>query len=138
MSDWSFDLDRKSMRDSVLTYEEPGYQLAIYLERSGVKRYDLVGVEESLQTWTAPAGERIGAAKREEILGRLESWAAARRIRVGFGPGQTVEEFLAQMRGAGWKPEILPDGQVRYHPPKPSLTSRLRGVWFVCRKVLGM
>ena len=138
MKKWSFVLDRRSLRDRVLTYEEPGYTLVIGLEVSGVKQYDLVGVEENFQTWTVPAGERIGEAKREEILGRLESWAAGQRLRVGFGPGQTVEEHLAHMGAAGWRPEVLPDGQVRYHPPKHSLITRLRGLWRVCRNVLGL
>ena len=77
-------------------------------------------------------------AKREEILRRLESWAEGRRIRVGFGAGQTIEEHLAQMRVAGWRPEVLPGGQVRYHPPRQSLMTRLRGCWRVCRNVLGV
>ncbi len=136
MNNWSFVLDRRSIRDRVLTYEEPGYKLVINLEVSGLKQYDLVGVEDDFQTWTVPARERISAAKREEILGRLESWAAGRRIRVWFGPGQTVDEHLAQMRVAGWRPEVLPDGQVGYRPPKHSLIARLRGLWRVCRNVL--
>jgi hypothetical protein len=138
MNNWSFGLEHKSIRDRVLTYEEPGYKLVIGLEASGLKQYDLVGVEEDFQTWTSPAGEQMGAAKREEILSRLESWAAVQRLRVWFGPGQTVEEVLAEMRVAGWTPEVLPDGQTRYHPPRHSLVARLRGLWHACRNVLGV
>jgi hypothetical protein len=82
----SFQFLETSWKSRDLVYEEHGRRLVIYLEMSGVPRFDWLGSERAFERWTEPAGEPIDAAKRREIRDRVDSWARAHRWRLDFSP----------------------------------------------------
>ncbi len=136
MTEWSFRLERRSPRDRALIYEEPGHRLEMALEVSGARGADLVG-DDTLPPWTEPAGMPVGATKRDEILERLQTWAAQRRLRILLSPSQTLVEHFAEMKAKGWKEETQPDGSVHWRPPKRSSSGRMKILWDVFRNVIG-
>ena len=128
--EYSFRLVRTSYKSRDLVYEEPGRRLVIYLEMSGARRFDWVGVDESFEAWDVPAGEPIPPAKREQILGRLADWNRARGLRIGIGPAMSMEAIFAGHERDGWTVVRNPDGSTTVSPPQgETLLARLRK-WF--------
>jgi hypothetical protein len=117
--------ERTSWKSIDLIYEEPGHQLVVYLEMSGVPEFDWVGVDTAFQAWTAPADKLIPDGKRAEILERVADWSKQKRLRINFGPPIDLEAHLEELRQAGWSVERQEDGTVRATPPPQSLWRRL-------------
>ena len=115
-----------------LYYEEPGHQLDLFFELTGFGvPYSWVGGTEAFDTWTRPAGQPVAPAYRTELRRRVEAYAAAQRLSIGFAPplGFAAEE--GPLRAAGYTPTPLPDGSVRWDPPP-------RAGWFAwVRRLFG-
>ena len=127
-SDHSFRMERTSYKSQDLVYEEPGHRVVVYLEMSGVRRFDWVGCDTSFEKWTEPAGVPIAPEKRAEILRRLDVWSRERRIRIDIGPPMDMEAFFAEQERAGHRVERRADGSVVVYPVRRSFWARLVGL----------
>jgi hypothetical protein len=125
-ADHSIRMERTSYKSQDLVYEEVGYKLVVYLEMSGVRRFDWLAVDTAFERWTEPAGETIPEAKQAVILRRFDEWARGQGLCIDVGPGMDRETFLAAQEKQGWRLERLPDGAVLAHPPpRPGPWARL-------------
>jgi hypothetical protein len=128
-ADHSFRLESTSYKSRDLIYDEPGHRLVVYLEMSGVRRFDWVGCDTDFAKWTEPAGELISPRKRTEILGRLAEWAREQRLRIGISPPMDWDAYFAEQEKHGSRVERRPDGTVAVYPPQGrSFWARLVGL----------
>lgn len=94
MATHTFRIERISWKDRQLVYDEPGFKLVVYLERSGVKEFNWVACDSDFEVWSEPAKTPIEEGKRREILDRLRAWAAQAKLRIGIGPGLTLDAYF--------------------------------------------
>lgn len=118
-TDFSFQMERTSYKSYDLIYEEPGRRLVVYLEMSGVPKYDWVGVDTDFERWTEPEGEPIPEAKRREILERLSAWGKEQKIRIDIGPPLDWDAYWADYERRGWTVTHHPDGTTSVRGPEP-------------------
>jgi hypothetical protein len=72
---------RASGRDGYVYYREGDKLLELYWEMSGVDAYDILLSLNGLREWALPQVEPVEPAKQNEILGALQSWLDANKIR---------------------------------------------------------
>jgi hypothetical protein len=111
-------MQRTSYKSQNLIYDEPGFELVVYLEMSGIKEFDWVGCDTSFLAWTAPANESIPDTKRAQIRSRLNDWASAQNIRLQFGPPMDMKAYFSELQAKGHSIEYQPDGTVLLTPRK--------------------
>lgn len=99
---YSLRMERTSYKSQDLIYEEPGFELVVYLELSGLPQYTWVGSQGDLETWTAPAASPIPASKRDEIAARIETWAAARDFVIQLYPQDAGQTDPVDYAAYGW------------------------------------
>src|SRR4051794_37832977 len=94
-AEFSFRMQRTNWKSQDLIYDEADHRLIVYLEISGVSKFDWVGTDVGFEKWTVPDGEVISEIKREQILDRLADWAKANKVRIHIGPAISMEEEFA-------------------------------------------
>ena len=119
---FSFRMEQTSYKSQDLIYEEPGFRLVIYLEMSGVRKFDWVGCDTDFDEWTEPAKISIPIEKRSQILERLQDWSRSNRTRIDIGPPMDMNAYFAELESQGCKVERRPDGTVLVVPPKTILS----------------
>jgi hypothetical protein len=124
-ADYSFRMERTSYKSQDLVYEEPGHRLVVYLEMSGVRRFDWLACDTDFGRWTEPPGP-IPSEKQAEILRRLADWSRQRRLRIDVGPAMDLDAYFARLEKEGHRLERLADGSVLAHPsPRQGPWARL-------------
>ncbi len=113
-----------------LIYRQGEKQLDIYLEVSGVHKFNYIGWEASFQEWTEPPKQAISAAEQSVIRERVEAWCKSEKLKIDFGPPLDMAVEIARYKEEGWTVETLPDGTVRLSTePEEGLLERM-GRWF--------
>jgi hypothetical protein len=114
-------------RDFELVYRESGRELRIFMELAGFSApYDFVAGIQDLDKWTTPPGEPIPTEHTAVIRARIDEWGRPQRMRIGFVPTISKEEFFAQLERSGSRLERRTDGTVIAYPPSKGV--RLK--WF--------
>jgi hypothetical protein len=111
---YSFRMTRTSYKSQDLVYEEPGHRLVVYLEMSGIRKYDWIACDAAAKKWTKPKGEEIPDQKRAEIMERLSTWSAQQKVRIGFGPPLDLKKMF---EAKGYTVSQRADGVMVYTPP---------------------
>lgn len=124
-AEYTIHLDQTSWKSSDLVYEEPGFQLVVYLERSFVRGLDWVGCDNEFEEWSRPHGGPIADEKRDEILERVQNWALHERVRIEFGPPINTEGDIEDMKRKGWTVDRYDDGSMSFIPPRGGLFKTL-------------
>ena len=83
-TDYTFRKGQEAYNGLELIYEELGHKLVLYLERSGVRKLDLVVGDTAFQKWTEPAARRFRAHERETIYQRLSDWSRQQLLRYWY------------------------------------------------------
>ncbi len=128
-ADWRITQRRDSYKSFFLTYEEPGSRLDLYFEMAGPGvGYGWVGGIEAFASWTFPTGVPIPEEHGQTIRERVESWARAHQLSIGFAPPITEQDWRNRLTARCYIAETLPDGSIRY-----SLSKRRRVIHWLRR-----
>ena len=127
-AEFSFHMEPTSYKSQDLIYEEDNHKLVVYLEMSGVWKFDWVGCDTDFQKWTEPTGQMIPTEKQTQILSRLADWSRNRRLRIDIGPPMNMEEYFAEQEKAGHRVERRADGTVVVYPVRHNFWERLVGL----------
>ena len=126
---FSFRMIRTSYKSQYLVYEEHGHKLVIYLEMSGVRKFDWVGCDTAFQKWSEPVDGEISTTQQEEIRQRLSDWSEQQKVRIGFGPALDINKLASDFESKGWMAER--DGKVikLTSPKKIGIAARIRAIF---------
>jgi hypothetical protein len=122
-------------RDFELVYRESERELRIWMELAGFSvPYDVVAGIQDLDRWTIPAGEPIPAEHAAVIHARIDEWGRLQRMRIGFVPTISKEEYFAQLERSGSRLERCADGTVIAYPPSKGVLLKRFWNWLWSRE----